>query len=306
MCLPSRPRLLIPGLFVACLAACAGAPAESTATVADETLRETDQDVLFATEFPVANKQDALARAELARKTGEIDKALFFFVRALKFDPADADLLATIGHLHRLQDNDALAVRAYTMALREQPDFADALEARGLILLSNDEEERSLDDLTRAVALNPNAWQAYNGLGLLADRKGNHPEAVRYYDAALAINPDSGPVLNNRGYSKMLAGDYSGAGEDLSRAAKELGHRQAWVNLGSLMTRWGYYDLAVEAYGTVLPQPEALNKVAEASMRKGDLDTARKLLEQAIEQSPSYFEKAEQNLAQIKARQGGG
>ncbi len=113
-------------------------------------------------------------------------------------------------------------------------------------------------------------------------------------------------MLNNRGYSKLLADDFDGAGKDLSRAAKELGHRQAWVNLGTLFTRWEYYDLAVEAYEKVLPQPEAYNKVAEASMEKGDFDTARNLLEQAIALSPSYFEKAEQNLARVKARLGGG
>ncbi len=289
-------------LLLALLSACAGSPEQQAPVVADEELRDTERDVMFATEFPVASKAEAISRAEDARKLGEIDKALFFYVKALKFDPEDANLLATIGRLHQVQGNDRLAVRAYSMALRENPDYADVLEARGLILLSNDEAERALDDLTRAVALNPNAWQAYNGLGLLADREGNHTEAVRYYDAALAINPDSGPVLNNRGYSKLLADDYEGAGEDLIRAANELGHRQAWLNLGLLFTRWGYWDLAVETYAKVFPEPEACNRVAEAAMEKSDFKTAERLLKQAIELSPSYFPEAEKNLEQVQAK----
>jgi Flp pilus assembly protein TadD len=287
------------------LSACASNPPQSNEAIADAELRDTDRDVLFATEFPVANKAEAISRADAAQKVGEIDKALFFYVKALKFDPKDADVLSRIGGLHQYQGNAQLAVRAYSMALELQPDDARLLEARGLILLKHDEEERAKEDLTRAVVLNSNAWQAYNGLGLLADRRGNHAEAIAHYDAALAINPDSGPVLNNRGYSKLLASDYEGAGKDLSRAAQELGHRQAWVNLGTLFTRWGYYDLAVEAYEKVLTKPDALNKVAEASMGKGDLKTAERLLKQAIELSPTYFVDAEENLAQVRERLGG-
>ena len=292
--------------LVSLLTACASTPSETqTAPIADEELRDTDRDLLFATEFPVASKDDALARAEAARQTGEIDKALFFFVKALKFDPEDADLLAAIGRLHQYQGNDRLAVRAYTLALESRPDFAEVLEARGLILLGHDEEEQTISDLTRAVVLNPNAWQAYSGLGLLADREGNHTEAIAHYDAALAINPDSGPVLNNRGYSKLLADDFEGAGEDLIRAAEELGHQQAWLNLGVLFTRWGYYDLAVETYEKVLPKAEARNKVAEASIEKGDYAVAERLLRQAIELSPAYFPEAEDNLARVLQRKGG-
>ena len=289
------------------LGACASTPSESTSAppYTDDELRNTDLDLIFATEFPVASKEDALSRAEMARTSGEIDKALFFYVKALKFDPEDAELLAAIGRLHQYQGNNRLAARAYSLALESRPEFPEVLEARGLILLGHDEEEQAISDLTRAVVLNPNAWQAYSGLGLLADRKGNHTEAIAHYDAALAINPDSGPVLNNRGFSKMLAYDFIGAEKDLSRAANELGHRQAWVNLGAFYGKLGLYDRAVETYEKVLPKPEARNKVAEASMAKGDYAEAERLLEQAIKLSPAYFQEAEDNLARILQRKGG-
>lgn len=299
-------RLIGLALAAAFVSACASTPPpQEPAAYAEEDLRDTDRDLLFATEFPVASKDEAIARAESARKTGDINKALFFYVKALKFEPDNADLLAVIGRLHQQQGNDTLAVRAYSMALEVRPDMANVLEARGMILLSHDEEERAIADLTRAVALNQNAWQAYNGLGLVADKRGDHVGAVAHYDAALAINPNSGPVLNNRGYSKLLMDDYEGAGEDLIRAAEELGHQQSWLNLGLLFTRWGYYDLAVETYSKVLPERQAYNRVAEASMNKGDYAAAEKLLKQAIELSPSYFPEAEANLEQVKRRRGG-
>ena len=150
------------------LSACAGTPAGPEPEFPEERLRDADADLMFATEFPVATKADAMLRAEAARKEGELDKALFFYVKALKFDPRDSQLLAAIGLLHQFQGNAEYAVRAYTLALNENPDFAEVLEARGLILLAHDEDDRARADLTRAVQVYDSAWSSYNGLGLLA------------------------------------------------------------------------------------------------------------------------------------------
>jgi tetratricopeptide (TPR) repeat protein len=171
--------------------------------------------------------------------------------------------------------------------------------------LTHYEAERAFDDLSSAVAINASAWQAYNGLGLIANKRGDHSAAIAHYDMALGINPDAGPVLNNRGYAKMLAYDYIGARTDLSRAARDLGYRQAWINLGALYAKLELYDQAVDAYGEVLPAPDALNRTAEASMRQGDYATAQALLEKAISLSPTYFPEAEENLLEIQAKMGG-
>lgn len=291
---------LIPLLVaaLALVAGCATAPAAPEYPISDEVLRDPDNDVLFATEFPVTSKADALQRADEARKAGDIDKALFFYVKALKYEPEDADLLAAIGLLHQYQGNSVMAVRAYTMALGVRPDFRRVLEARGLILLGHDERERARRDLERAVQLEPDAsWQALNGLGLLSDHEGDHAAAIAHYNSALAINPASGAVLNNSGYSKLLAGDLEGAELDLRKAAEVLGHTQAWVNLGLLYARRAQYDAAVDTLQKVLSEPEALNKVAEVSMEQRDFGTAVTLLEQAVRVSPTYFPAAEENLS---------
>jgi Flp pilus assembly protein TadD len=258
------------------LSACAGTPTSPEPGFSEEALRDVDHDLIFATEFPVASKAEAIARADAARSEGELDRALFFYVKALKFDSQDARLLAAIGFLHQFQGNAEYAVRAYTLALKEDPDFAEVLEARGLMLLSNHEDERARIDLTRAVSFNMSAWRSYNGLGLLADRQGNHSLAVTYYDNALAANPGEANILNNRGYSKILVEDFDGAYRDLREATE------------------------VVALQEVLSHPEALNKVAEASILNGDNATAERLLKRAIKLSPRYFPAAENNLAQLQ------
>lgn len=302
MYLNSRFKTFFLLAFVAFCSACAGTPPMSATAYANDKLRDTERDLIFATEFPVASKAEALLRADTARKAGNLDKALFFYVKALQFDPQDADLLTAIGLLHQYLGNSELAVRAYTLALRAKPNFAQVLEARGLILLAHDENQRAFADLTRAIELSPDAWRAHNGLGLLANRNKDHDLAISNYDRALAVNPNSGAILNNRGYSKLLASHYEGAEDDLRRAAQALGHRQAWVNLGTLLAWQGHYKLAVDAYEKVLPEPEAFNNVAEASINNGDYEMAAALLEQAIRRSPIYFPAAEKNLAQLRLK----
>jgi Flp pilus assembly protein TadD len=294
-------------LLAACafVAACAAVPPGADDMYSEDELRDTDRDLIFVTEYPVASKSDALLRADAARKAGNLDKALFFYVKALKFDPQDADLFAAIGLLHQYQGNSMLAVRAYSLALSVNPDFASVLEARGLILLAYHENDRARVDLLRAVELTVGSWRAYNGLGLLADRDSDHKLAISYYDMSVSLNPGSGSILNNRGYSKLLANDFVGAELDLRKAAETLSHDQAWVNLGMLYAQQGQYEHAVEAYEEVLPEPEAFNKVAEVSMQNGDNEKAEFLLQQAIRLSPTYFPDAEKNLAQLTSQSGG-
>ncbi len=282
--------------------ACGSTPPASKVATANAELRNTEMDLLFATEFPVNGKSDAMARAAEAWSSGDINRALFFYVRALQFDSEDAELLATIGKIQYSQNRPQMAVRAFSMALRIDPDNAMSLEGRGLILLAYDRDESAEIDLQKAVTITPGAWRAHNGLGMLADRRGEHLVATVHYDAALAIAPESAVVLNNRGYSSFLAGDYRSATADLHVAASRYGYNRAWINLGAVYAREGRYIPAVDMYQKVLSEAETYNKVAEAAMANYDYETAQRLLEQAIYESPAFFPAAEENLSQLLLR----
>ena len=258
--------------------------------------------MIFATEFPVTSKADALKRAQTSLEEGDFDKGLYFYVKALNYDPDDAALLYRIGRIHEHSGNAEMATRAYTLALGSDPDFVPALENRGLLLLAHHEDSRAKQDLMRAVVMDATAWRAQNGLGLLEDRSGNHVQAIAHYSAALDVTPGVAEILNNRGYSRMLAGEASSAEVDLRQSAA-LGYQKAWINLGALLAKGGEYGKAVKALNEVLDEPESLNRAAEVAIENGDRDVAQRLLEKAIEQSPVYFPDAEQNLALLVAEE---
>jgi Flp pilus assembly protein TadD len=297
----------IPAVVLLCTVAlgfvgCASQPPTHPQTIAEEDFRDADLDVIFATEFPVTSKADALQRAQTSLAEGEIDRGLFFYVKALNFEPDDTHLLYRIGRIHDHSGNAEMATRAYTLALGANPDFVPALESRGLLLLANKEDDRARQDLVRAVVLDASAWRAHNGLGLIEDRNGNHAMAIGHYTAALDIKPGVAEILNNRGYSRMLAGRYGVAEADLRQSAAH-GYQKAWINLGVLMARNRQYGEAVDAFNEVLAEPESLNKAAEIAIENRDHEVAQRLLEKAIEESPMYFPEAEQNLAQLAAEE---
>ncbi len=296
----NRLKLVVLLSAMISVAACSTTPPAPGFAPEYDALHNNGIDVTFATEFPVAGKADAMVRAARALSAGDINRALFFYVRALQFDSRDASLLAEIGKIHHAQNRPDMAIRAFSMALRIDPDNLASLEGRGLIFLANDREAQAETDLRRAVAISPDAWRAHNGLGILADLRGDHLVAAAHYDAALDIVPESPILLNNRGYSSFLSGDYRGATADLHMAAGRYGYKRAWLNLGAVYAHEGRYIPAIDMYLKVLSEAETYNRVAKAAMANHDYEKAEQFLEQALYESPTYFPAAEENLSQLR------
>ena len=122
---------------------CASAPGIDSDKYAEARLNDKSLDVLFATEFPAESEADALARATQAIQEGAVDKALFFYVRALQFNPENVELLAHIGAIQMQRNNFVMAKRAFLMARKYDATHARSLEGLGLIYMSQGMHEKS-------------------------------------------------------------------------------------------------------------------------------------------------------------------
>ncbi len=283
------------------LSACASTPEIDTDRSAGADFVDKSLDVLFATEYPVESQAEALTRAAQALQNGEEDRALFFYVRALQFQPDNVELLAHIGEIQMRRKNHAMASRAFLSARNHDPSHARSHEGLGLIYMAEGMREQAVDELKLAVANDNQLWRAHNGLGVYEDKAGDFAAAQLHYDTALAINPDAAHVLNNRGFSKFLAGDVRGAVLDLHEAAENWGFPLAWANLGKLYATQGLYDNAITAYKHVMSEAHALNNTGYAAIENGDFTQAKLYLDEAIRLSPTYFPAAEENLSLLKA-----
>jgi len=258
---------------------------------------------LFETKFPVESEEDALTRAEQAIEEGQIDKALFYFVRALQYRPDNVDLLVQIAEIQIRRHEIAFAKRAYLMAQNHDPNRSGALEGLGLIYMDEGKDEEAISNLTSAVANDERLWRAHNALGVYADKAADYSTALEHYDLALSINPEAAHVRNNRGYSKYLAGDIAGAMLDLYTAANDWGFSHAWANLGMIYAEERLYKDAIKTYKLVMSEANALNNTGYSAMENGDLVLAERYLSEAIRLSPTYFPSAVENLTSVQELQ---
>jgi Flp pilus assembly protein TadD len=270
---------------------CAAAPDKPEAAAAAQAV-QTD---------PVAD--EARARAAEALAKGESDVALRLYVEMADRDPTDADSLYAIGVIYDQRADHALAARAYARAVQVDPRHSRALEALGLRYFADRQHDPARDLLTRAVAADATLWRSHNALGLIADALGEHQTAVAHFTTALGVQPASATILNNRGYSRYLAGDLDVAERDFRAAlTMDPDYERAWRNLGLVFARRGDYTAALTTLARVASQHVAANDVGYIAMLSGDYATAERLFAEAIRLSPRYYETAAENVADLRRR----
>jgi tetratricopeptide (TPR) repeat protein len=282
------------------LTGCAGAPVMEDDNSARAQLNDDSNDVLFATEFPVESAAEALARAENALQASNVEKALFFYVRALKYEPENVEVLARIGAIQFQRKDYAKAKQAFSQAKSFDPTHSASLEGLGLIYMTDGMHDKAIKELQSAIANDNQLWRAHNALGVYADKSNDFTLALHHYDIALSINPDAVSVLNNRGYSRFLAGDFPGATADLYEAANNRDFPSAWANLGMVYANHGWYDDAIATYQHVMSDAHAYNNTGKIALKNGDFPQAMKYLYEAIRLSPTYFPEAQQNLTRLE------
>jgi len=259
-------------------------------------------DLLFATEFPVASKDEALMKAAKAYRAGELDKAQFFLVSALTFDSGDADVLVKIGNLHVQKDDGLLAARAFQYALQQSPRHAAALEGMGLLYFKVGNDAEAQKHLESALESGAHLWRSHNALGVIADRQKKFDIAQSHYDTAIEMQPMADAVLINRGYSNYLNKNYLLAELDFRAVVERADNDKAWRNLGLVYAAQGWYEDALETFLQVGEERDAYNATGEIAMENGDIEEALYFLTEAVRLSPRYFALAEKNLDQLQKK----
>lgn len=308
-----RPvRWFTPGIVALLIALC-GCASQSSKEAAAELTAKGDREtasqlyagqpaVVHATEYPVASYPEGIKRGDEAWRQGKLDLAVYLYVQALAFDATQAAPFLKIGTIHEQLGNRALAEKAYELGLERDPGNAVARERLGLLYLQSGRDDDARAQFEQAVALDPNRWKSHNGLGIVADRRHDFAAAIAHYDSALAIEPKAAAVMNNRGFSRFLAGDLPGAEADLKEAIR-LGSRDgAWTNLGKVQAMQGRYGDALESFMQQSDPATAYNLLGEATMERGDYIQAKRQFEAAISASPRYFDAAQKNLDLVDER----
>ena len=278
--------------MIVLLAGCVSGPAATT--------RGDDEQIDILAQFDGFSTEEIIAAGDAAFEQGDYSRAEFIFNQAVTLEDT-TDTWLKLGKTLTYLGNVAQAHQAYEKVLQLDSDNAIAHEELGLLYIGARQVAPARKYLQRAIKLDDARWGAHNALGVLADTERNYEIAMEHYRAALTHNPESALLLTNLGYSHYLAGDFDRA-EGLYRRAigVDARYQRPVANLGLIYARRGDYDEAVVILRNVTERPQAYNDVGYLAYQNGDLDAAAWLLTEAIRISPSYYERAYENLEKVQ------
>lgn len=281
---------------------------------------------------PPKTEQEAITRGDTALSRGNMDLALYEYIRSLAFENGQFKdkSLFNIGRIHQSRDNVELAEKAYLLAIEENPNNVSVLEQLGVLYSRNGDLEQGKSYFLRSV----NADQlrlrqtatlssedlssvesvaqlkvdqyspefAYMGLGVVADLDKQHSLAQAFYKHALSIDPNSVKILTNVGYSFYMDGDYRKAQRFILQALdKDPNNEKALNNLALIYLAKGEINRALNVFSQHMDKPEALNNVGYFLTLQGKPEQAVPYLQQAINAKPTYYKVANENLEKALA-----
>jgi Flp pilus assembly protein TadD len=245
----------------------------------------------------VTTEAEAFAKGEAALAEGKTDNALFYYVKTLQYNKKNIKALEKIAVIHSLGKHPELARKVYQDILSLDNTHPMANEYLGLYLLENGNTAQAKSYLTQAVKHGNRQWKSHNGLGVIADLEHNSAEGIAHYEAAAAIEPTNPMILNNVGYSYYLAGEDTKAKHFFNQALSfDSKYKRAIHNLALIEIKRGAFPAAIALFNRIMSPHEAFNNTGYICMLNGQYDVAEEYFQRAIDESPVYFPKAQENM----------
>lgn len=232
---------------------------------------------------------------EIMLTVADPNQAVDYFRDAVTKDPSRTDLKRNLAvslvRAKRAQE----AVEVYklldgqnALAPQDRVDYADAL-----IRISNwADAKKQLNSVPPSLE----TFQRYRLEAIVADSEKKWERADSFYQTAASLTTKPAGVLNNWGFSKLTRKDYKGAETLFLKAiTSDRTLFTAKNNLVLARASRKEYKLPVIPM-TQIERAELTYTSALAALKNGDKQTARNLLEKAIEIHPRHFEQAVRSL----------
>ena len=140
-------------------------------------------------------------------KSGQFDKAVAAFSKAIEKDPNSDEAYANLGATYYAMEDLDAAEHAYLKAIEISPNDADSIYNLGAIylqqaILANPPNVEKLtlaqNNIENAIELAPDKAQPYYGLGAINQFLGNNAEAIAAFEKFLVLDDGSDPIATNQ------------------------------------------------------------------------------------------------------------
>ncbi len=244
------------------------------------------------------NVIDATNLNDIMLTVADPNEAVSYFQRAVQEKPDRLDFQRNLAKSLVRAKRASEAVPVFARVVKnpkatdeDRVDYADAL------IRTNDWKGAEAE--LNKVPPTFETYKRYRLAAMIADSHKQWKKADSFYETAAGLATRPAGVLNNWGYSKMRRGDY--------KAAEKL-FLQAITYNNDMFTAKNNLVLARAAHGVyTLPAVQMtqtekamlLHTIALSAIKRGDIEVARGLLQEAIDTHPSYFGAAVRTLAAL-------
>jgi Flp pilus assembly protein TadD len=244
-----------------------------------------------------------LGDAVQALQSGRLQQARIILDAAAKSSAQGEEIDRLLAELAFRSGDYATALDRYQKLAALHPQEPLTLERAGIAAIHAGDLHRASAALKTATMLPGASWRAWSARGAVADLRRDWEDADLAYGHAMDMAPERAEVLNNRGWSLMLRGQWAEALPLLERAGSlDPKSRRITDNL----------ELAKAALAEDLPRRQPgesdadwaarLNDAGVLAAAGGDRKRAIAAFAQALEASSSWFARAANNLAIVEAR----
>lgn len=227
--------------------------------------------------------------------------AIVQYQKAIEADPSLFRIHYKIGQMFLKKGLPQDAIQHFQEVLKHDDHDALTLEGLGEAYFRMGQQEEAAASFRKAIDLQPDRWQTRNFLGMLLDRQKRHQDAIVEYEQGLRLRPDEATLLNNVGLAYYLLGRYEDAVRSFQRALLTgSGQPKIHNNLGLALAKLNRFHDALESFRQASSEEEAYNNLGVFYLSSGETGNAVACFKKAIELSPRYYDKANDNLTLAK------
>jgi len=212
-------------------------------------------------------------------RSGNYEKALSYFKKAVEMNPLHADAYFGMGYCNGELGRWKEAINSYKQAIEIKPRYAEAYNNLGIAYYNLGRFEDAVKSYKRAIEIKPDLAEAYNNLGMVYCKLGRRKDEIESFKKAIRIKSDYAEAYLNLGVAYSELGRWKEAIELFKQAVKiKPDYAEAHYNIGVAYAELGRWKEAIDSYRQAIKiKPDyakAHYNLGVAYLNNGDRDSA--------------------------------
>lgn len=227
--------------------------------------------------------------------------AKMLFLRAIEQTPDSPEAFIGLGEIEYQSGNYENAYTNFNQAALLDAQNVRALVGKARTQRQQNKFKAAIQEINVAMATAPNEIEVLTELAIIYDLMGKEVLSEPIYQEILARVPDQAASNNNLGLNYLIQRDYEKAILAFEKAV-DLDSNDSRIknNLGTAFALYGNEQMALRIFKTTVGEAGAYNNLGYLYMTQGRLEDAERALEIALDTSPTYYQKAQENLDVVK------